>query len=65
MNKQFQEDIKFAHKLKKEINGRVSKGEISISWIDLKEHLNQIISDRRKSLIKQSKVTDEKGKNNI
>lgn len=61
MNKQFQEDIRMAHQIKKDINEKVSKGEISIMWLDLKEHLNQMIKDRRKSLLKQ--IENEKYKN--
>ncbi len=58
MNKQFQEDIIFAHKITKEINTKLSLSKISIIWIDFKDTLNKTIWDRRKNLLKQLRKED-------
>lgn len=58
MNKQFQEDIKLAHTITKDINRKLSLAEISIVWIDFKDTLNKTIWDRRWSLLEQLKKCD-------
>ena len=58
MNKQFQEDIKLAHTITKDINKKLSLAEISIVWIDFKDTLDKTIWDRRWSLLEQLKKCD-------
>ena len=58
MNKQFQEDIKFAHTINKDINKKLSFGEISITWIDFRDNLDKTIWNRRWSLLEQLKKCD-------
>lgn len=58
MNKQFQEDIRFAHSITKDINKKLSLSEISIVWIDFKDTLHKTIWDRRWSLLEQLKKED-------
>jgi hypothetical protein len=55
MNKQFQEDIKLAHAITKNINRKLSLAEISIVWIDLKDILDKTIWDKRRNLLEQLK----------
>jgi len=55
MNKQFQEDIRLAHTITKDINKKLSLAEISIVWIDFKDTLDKTIWDRRRNLIEQLK----------
>jgi hypothetical protein len=55
MNKQFQEDIKLAYAITKNINRKLSLAEISIVWIDLKDILDKTIWDKRRNLLEQLK----------
>lgn len=58
MNKQFQEDIRLAHTITKDISKKLSLAEISIVWIDFKDTLHKTIWDRRWSLLEQLKKED-------
>lgn len=55
MNKQFQKDIIFSHKLIKQINSEISLGEVSISWFEIKDKINELIWNKRKILLEQLK----------
>jgi len=53
MNAQFQCDIKLLHKINKDINSGISKGNLSIELTEIRDKISEFIWKRRWLLLEQ------------